>query len=232
MPRFRWQIEAKLDSMTLARTLVLSTAVAFAISAPSAGRSGEELFSGFASGWREPWMERAMARRRNSFAVEIDSENLCLRVDSHRSASAFWRRVEIETARAPVLSWRWKISNSLDHIDDERRRDGDDYAARVAVMFDGKPFGRNTPFLMYVWAGQETVGNVYRSPYTDKAFTIVLRSGDLDAGEWLMERRDVSADFERYFGRAAKRITGVALMVDTDNTDSRATTWFDELVVH
>jgi hypothetical protein len=42
----------------------------------------------------------------------------------------------------------------------------------------------------------------------------------------------VSADFERYFGRPAERVTGVALMVDTDNTDSQATAWFDDLIVH
>ena len=99
-------------------------------------------------------------------------------------------------------------------------------------MFDGKSFGRNTPFLIYVWAGNEPVRSIYPSPYTEKAVTIVLRSGNLDGGEWLMEERAVSADFERYFGRPAKRITGVALMVDTDNTDSQATAWFDDLIVH
>ena len=99
-------------------------------------------------------------------------------------------------------------------------------------MFDGTPFARTTPLLMYVWAGNESVGNVYPSPYSDQAATIVLRSGDVDSGEWFMEERDVSADFERYFGRPAERVTGVVLMVDTDNTDSQATAWFDELVLH
>ncbi len=35
-----------------------------------------------------------------------------------------------------------------------------------------------------------------------------------------------------YFGRLAERVTGVALMVDTDNTDSHATAWFDDLIIH
>ena len=120
---------------------------------------------------------------------------------------------------------------SLGDIGDERRKKADDYAARVAVMFDGKPFDRSTPLLMYVWAANESVGNVYPSPYTDKAATIVVRSGDLDSGEWLFEMRNVATDFERYFGRPAQKVTGVALMVDTDNTNSEATAWFDELVI-
>lgn len=218
-------------SDSFVRSILGFAALWFAVSAYAAS-TGEDLFSGFESGWREPWMERSMARRSNTFRLEIENNNRYLRIDSHNSASALWRRVDLDGLRDPIVSWRWRVSNSLGHIEDERRRGSDDYAARVAVMFDGKPFGRNTPFLMYVWAGNEAVGNIYPSPYTDKAATIVLRSGDADSGEWFMERRDVAADFERYFGRPAERVTGVALMVDTDNTDSQTTAWFDDLIVH
>ena len=149
-------------------------------------------------------MERVLARRSNTFRLETEAENRFLRVDSRNSASALWRRVDVTGEL--ILSWRWRVSTSLGHIDDVRRRRSDDYAARVAVMFDGTPFARTTPLLMYVWAGNESVGNVYPSPYSDQAATIVLRSGDVDSGEWFMEERDVSADFERYFGRPAERV--------------------------
>lgn len=177
-------------------------------------------------------MERAMASRSNTFRVESDDDGRFLRVDSMSSASALWRRVDLEVTPESVISWRWRIAMSLEHTGDERRRENDDYAARVAVMFDGEPFDRSTPFLMYVWASTRDVGDVYPSPYTDKAVTIVVRSGDAQSGEWLWEHRQLSADIERYFGRSAQRITGVALMVDTDNTSSKTTAWFDELTVH
>ena len=216
--------------------VVSFVALSFTVAAYSGTSPGDDLFSGFDDGWRAPWMERAMARRSNTFRIETEKENRFLRVDSQSSASALWRRVDFDVdvgmARDFVLSWRWRVSMSLGHIEDERRRKSDDYAARVAVMFDAEPFDRNTPLLMYVWAGSETVGNVYPSPYTENAATIVLRSGDMDSGEWLEEERDVSADFERYFGRSPERVTGVALMVDTDNTDSKATAWFDELKIY
>ena len=214
------------------RSIFGFAALWFAVSAHSVNGSGEDLFSGFENGWRKPWMERAMARRSNTFRLESENENRFLRIDSRNSASALWRQVDLDVTQDTVVSWRWRVSNSLGHIKDERRRGSDDYAARVVVMFDGKPFGRNTPFLIYVWAGNEPVGNIYPSPYTEKAVTIVLRSGNLDSGEWLMEQRDVSTDFERYFGRLAERVTGVALMVDTEYTDSQATAWFDDLIVH
>ena len=126
-------------------------------------------------------MERVLARRSNTFRLETEAENRFLRVDSRNSASALWRRVDVTGEL--ILSWRWRVSTSLGHIDDVRRRRSDDYAARVAVMFDGTPFARTTPLLMYVWAGNESVGNVYPSPYSDQAATIVLRSGDVDSGD-------------------------------------------------
>jgi hypothetical protein len=215
------------------RAITLSiVALALASAAASALRPSEDLFTDFAVGWRSAWMERAMASRTNTFRLENESDNRFLRVDSENSASALWRIVDVDLTSGSLVSWRWRVAMSLGHIQDERRRGSDDYAARVAVMFDGKPFDRSTPLLMYVWAANETVGNTYPSPYTDKAATIVVRSGDDRSGEWISEQRDVGADFERFFGHSAHRVTGVALMVDTDNTNSKATAWFDELIVH
>lgn len=177
-------------------------------------------------------MERALSERSNTYRLVSEAGDRYLRVDSESSASALWRPVELELTPDSVISWRWRIAGSLDHIEDERRRRSDDYAARVAVMLDGEPFDRSTPFLMYVWAGSEPVGNVYPSPYTDKAATIVLRSGDEMSGQWLTEERNVADDFEGYFGRLPRRVTAVALMVDTDNTDSNATAWFDDFQIY
>lgn len=167
----------KTMSDSFVRSILGFAALWFAVSAYAAS-TGEDLFSGFESGWREPWMERSMARRSNTFRLEIENNNRYLRIDSHNSASALWRRVDLDGLREPVVSWRWRVSNSLGHIKDERRRGSDDYAARVAVMFDGEPFGRNTPFLMYVWAGNEAVGNIYPSPYTGPSLDAIHRQAN------------------------------------------------------
>ncbi len=219
-------------SKRVLRLLISVVVAGLAATGASSVPSKEDLFAGFATGWREDWMERAMAPRSNTFRLESENGNRFLRVDSQNSASALWRRVDLEVTPGSLVSWRWRVVMSLGHVENERQRKSDDYAARVAVMFDGEPFDRSTPLLMYVWAANETVGAVYPSPYTDKAATIVVRSGDSESGEWLMEEHQLSADFEHYFGRPAKRVTAIALMVDTDNTDSEATAWFDELVVH
>lgn len=197
----------------------------------AAAVSGEDLFSNFEPGWQSSWTERGLAPRQNVFHLEEAGDNRCLRVESMGSASALLRPLDVALSAETSLSWRWKVDRSLRHIEDARRRDTDDYAARVAVMFDGEPFENGTSFIMYVWAGSESIGDVYPSPYTKMAATIVLQSGDGRSGEWVRESRELTSDFEHFFKRKPIRVTGVALLVDTDNTDSKATSWFDDLTL-
>ena len=206
-------------------------ALALAIPLVAADRLQCDLFDGFATDWRSAWNERTMAKRGNAIHLDEAQGERFLRVESGGSASALWRPVAPEMEDAAELTWRWRVASSLDHLDNERAKSQDDYAARIAVMFEGKPFGRKTPTVMYVWAGREPVGSMYPSPYTSNVATIVLRSGTPSTADWVLEHRDLREDFEKFFGRRPGKLTGVALMVDTDNTDSRATAWFTDLLV-
>jgi len=74
----------------------------------------------------------------------------------------------------------------------------------------------------YVWDNTHAVGTWQANAYTDRARMLVLRSGAADAGRWEVERRDVTADFSSAFGHAPRRLTGLALAADTDNTGENA----------
>jgi hypothetical protein len=189
------------------------------------------LLGSFDTGWRAPWQERRLASRVNRFAVVEDNGELVLRADSDGAASALWRALTITSLEAGQLSWRWKIAGTVEGLHREREKDGDDYAARVFVVFDGDLTDRDTRALCYVWATHEPIGSVFPSPYVPTVATFVLESGNSRAGQWIGAERDVMADYEAVFGGQPERITGVALMVDTDNTRSRLTTYFDDLVL-
>jgi len=53
---------------------------------------------------------------------------------------------------------------------------------------------------------------------------VVLESGEALAGKWVIERRDVLADYHRLFGdpENAPVARGIAILTDADNTASRA----------
>ena len=48
-------------------------------------------------------------------------------------------------------------------------------------------------------------------------------------GQWVTEETDLVADHWRIFGKPPKTVSTVAIMVDTDDTDSEATAWFDDV---
>src|SRR3546814_7266492 len=100
-----------------------------------------------------------------------------------------------------------------------RRRNGDDYAARVYVAFDMPEeslgagtklklriargiFGKALPdaAVTYVWDNRNPVGTARRSAYTDRSHLVVTESGAARAGVWVVERVDVATDFARAFG--------------------------------
>ena len=68
-------------------------------------------------------------------AMVEDGGATVLRIASADAAGSVAHRLAADTQRMPVLAWRWKVDRVLDSAD-LRRKDGDDYAARVYVTFD------------------------------------------------------------------------------------------------
>lgn len=114
----------------------------------------------------------------------------------------------------------------------EHERRGDDFAARVMVVFETSPLPLRTRAINYVWAAHEPVGAVFPNPYSSNVAMLVLRSGNAHAREWQIESRDVIEDYRRFFGKSPDRISAVAVLVDTDNTDRVAEAWFAELMLY
>jgi Protein of unknown function (DUF3047) len=194
---------------------------------PAAAAQSPPVFrEDFRAAWKDRWKEQALGRRRTRYAVEQEDGRPVLRATSDQSASALWHRLGVPTGATGRISWRWKVRASLAPNEHEREKRGDDYAARLFVVFDSDRFTSHTRAVCYVWAAHEGVGAVYQSPYASGIATIVVESGDEQAHEWVAEERDFVADYRNAFGLTPQTITAVAIMVDTDNTGLSATTWF------
>ncbi len=209
--------------------------VALMIATPAAAPvlNAEEivLLADFPPGWQKEWEMRVLADRSNENIVVREENNPALKMISSSSASGFWRKWEIEPVVPGTVSWRWKVTRSLPAGSDEREKDGDDYAARVFVIFEPHLFRWKTRSICYVWAGREPAGSVFPNPFSDRVGTIVLESGNEKAGSWVWEERNYFDDYRAYFGEDPERISGVAVMADTDNTGTSTTAWFDDLAL-
>jgi hypothetical protein len=162
------------------------------------------------------------------YSLVNDHGQRVLRAVSHASASGLYRQVHIDLARTPYLHWSWKVGNVLAHAD-ERTRRGDDYPARVYVVFSGGLFFWRTRAIDYVWSSDQPVGSVWPNAFTDHVRMVAVESGAAKLGRWVNERRDVRADYRRLFGAEPGDVDAVAIMTDTDNTGLAATAWYGDI---
>jgi hypothetical protein len=196
-----------------------------------------------------PWRIQSLpkVKRENSFDLVKDGDMHVLRVQSDASASGLLHLLDVDLGHTPLLAWRWKVSNVVTGSDFTRKT-GDDYAAKVYVLFDYPadqlPFtdrvkialartlyGTELPTaaIAYVWGNAQPIGASGPNPFTDRVRMIVVESGAEHVGEWLMQRRNVAEDFHALFGAPAPHVTGIAISADTDNTGEAVTAWFGDL---
>lgn len=151
----------------------------------------------------------------------VTADHLSARTDG--GASALYREVTVDLERFPCLSWRWRISGVFAGNEAERTRAGDDYPARVYVVFDTGIGFWNTRAVNYVWSSTQPVGMHWPNAYTDRAGMIAVASGDARTGRWVHQHRDVAADYRRLFGEAPPDVAAVAVMTDGDDLGVSAT---------
>ena len=191
------------------------------------------MFDGFAGNWRDSWSEKSLFSKPTIYRVVRDSGQPVLHAKSDSANSGLLRELTLESPEklSVNLRWRWKVAKCLDSEKSERSRSGDDYVARVCVIFEDSFIPLRTRSLQYVWSSRETIGAIYPSPYSKQVGMIVMRSGNTESGQWLAEKRDLIADYQRYYGRAPKKISAIGIVVDTDNTKSQGEAWFSELIL-
>ena len=184
---------------------------------PSSGESGD-------------WEIEEFEGETHYRVVEIDGRRV-LEADSASTASSLYLEREIDLTETPILAWSWRVDETL-AVDDERIKDGDDYAARVYVVAFGEGWVDMPRAVNYVWANRSEVGDAWPNPFTSKVMMVAVDSGTGEAGTWRTHRRDVRADFRRLFGMEVDELVGVAVMTDSDNCGQSARAWYGEIAFH
>jgi hypothetical protein len=158
------------------------------------------------------------------------------------------RSLEIDLRRTPIVRWRWRVEGVLSK-GNVRRKDGDDYPARLYVTFRYEPDRvsgwRKLKYLAaraiygdlpiaainYIWASHAERGLMVGNPYaSDNVKMIVIESGDSQAGSWREEKRNLYADYRAAFGEEPPLVQAVAIMTDTDNTGEAVVAYFGDIV--
>ena len=194
-----------------------------------------------------PWRVVALPRANKPLTrfdiTPIDGQRV-LRVQTDRSyANLVHELPHLVPAPGTQLRWRWRLDQPL--LDtDLRRREGDDSALKVCLLFD-MPLERlgllernllraarslsveNLPSatLCYVWDHTLAPGTLLHNAFSHRLRMIVVDSGEQQLGQWVTHTRDLAADFQRAFGEESATLPPLqALLVgaDADNTGGQS----------
>jgi hypothetical protein len=154
-----------------------------------------------------------------------DSQGSVLQLKSHSSSFGLERSVDVNPGEYPYLTWRWKVTK-LPPAGDFRHSNTDDQAAQVLVAFDDRRV------LTYIWdsnAPKDLMESASAIPLVH-IFAVVCRSGSAEINQWLSEARNVSADYQRAYGRrTVPRVKGVRLQINAQHTGTTAESYFGDV---
>lgn len=167
---------------------------------------------------------------------------------SEEGASGMTRELSVDLREYPHLSWRWKVTGVLRN-GDVSRKEGDDYPARIYITFEYDSsrlsllekakyeavkllYGQYPPLgaINYIWGSNAQVGTMVPNPYTDQVMMFVVESGTEYVNTWVSESRNVYEDYKQAFNQEPPRVSGVAVMTDTDNTKASIVAYYGDIV--
>ncbi|MDC4223942.1 MAG: DUF3047 domain-containing protein [Candidatus Manganitrophus sp.] len=208
------------------------------------GRQGE---SGLPEGWRPLTFQRIS--RHTDYRLSEEEGRPVIRAVSRQSASGLIHPLDLDPRVYDTLSWCWRVDRVISK-GDETQKKGDDYSARVYVTFRFDPgkatFWERTKFSLlkkiygeyppkaainYIWANRLPKGEAIASAYTDRARMVAVESGGERVGQWVCQARSLYADYRWLFNEEPPRLSGIAVMTDTDDTGEEASAFYADIVL-
>ncbi len=190
--------------------------------------SGSEIAAGrFSAGDLTGWGNMDF-NGKTVYTITQHDGRTALQAYSNHAASGLLKKVSFKPADYPIVRWSWNVERPLPR-EDVTRKSGDDFAARVYVIFPRGFFKWQNRALNYVWASRMPKGSFASSPYTSNSAVIAVESGNGKAGTWVTEERNIYEDYRKAFGSDPPPVGAVAVMTDTDNTGDEVTAWYGDI---
>lgn len=227
--------------------MAMASAIAMAAEDPITAAAFSALRAGAAmpAEWRPLTASSAIPATR--YTLVDDGGSTVVHAEARAAASGLSKSLRVNPLEFPWLRWRWKIDNLIASAD-LRSKEGDDFPARLYVMFDYPleklPLIERTKLrlaralfdaelpaatLCYVWDNRTPTETIVPSAYSARVQLIVVASGAARVGQWTGFERNVAADFRAAFGDEAPPVKAIAIATDTDNTGSFATAYFGDI---
>ena len=148
---------------------------------------------------------------------------------SKQSASALYNKTSINLDATPYLNWTWRVEEFPDTNADDNTKNGDDYAARIYVVFKTGFAFWDIASLNYVWANQRPADDHWFNAYTNKVVMLAVESGSESRGQWQSYKHNVTADIKKYLGKDISKLSSIAIMTDSDDSKSQTKSYYGDI---
>jgi hypothetical protein len=211
-----------------ARFALFALIIGLADSSVAASQPARIYLGHFSQGHLDGWDAEVFSGETYYTIDQVDGGRV-LRASSQSSASGLIRRQRIDLKQYPFLNWRWKVDNRLPPRD-ETAKSGDDYPVRLYVVLGGGLLFWRSKSLNYVWSRDLAKGSTWANAFAEKNVVMLSLRDTRDAtGVWHEEKRNVLEDIQRHLGSDVRYIVCVAIMTDTDNTESSVESFYGDI---
>ena len=151
-----------------------------------------------------------------------------IKAEAEGKGSGLGKEVKIDLLKTPFINITWKVEKDLSGID-EKTKKGHDYAARVFVIKKTGSTMLSNRAINYVFSSNQSVDENWRSPYTKKSVDYVLSTTKENLDRWVTVKANVKDHFKKFHDLDLVDLTGVAIMMDTDNSKLKAISYFQNI---
>lgn len=131
------------------------------------------------------------------------------------------KEISFEIRNYPYFYWRWRAT-VLPQGGDIRKRETDDQAGQIYVIFPRFPAMVNSRSVGYIWDSQAPAGFSGTSTAYSKMKYIVLQSGNNRLNQWIAESRNVYEDYKNLFKEEPPLVGAVLVYINSQHTKSSA----------
>jgi hypothetical protein len=163
------------------------------------------------------------------YSLFSENDTTVVQAKSEGTASGLIKKISFDPKKYRYLRWSWKVLHTIPG-GNEKTKAGDDYAARIYVVFPGKYFWQ-TKAINYIWANQLNMETSLPNAYTSSAMMVAVQSGSNNIGQWHTEKRDLFIDYKNLFGSDPGPANAIAIMTDTDDTGENAMAWYGDITL-
>jgi hypothetical protein len=182
---------------------------------------------GIPPGWKgQQWGSPAY-----DFTIVEDGGKKVLHLKSKEEGSTISKEIKgkVNLKDTPILEWSWKMV-TLPKGGNSCVKSADDQAGQVFVTWPRFPEQVRSRIIGYVWDSTRPVGTTCKSEKTGMVTYIVVRSGPVEVGKWLTERRNVVEDFKKIYGEDPENPGALSISIDSNDTHSSAESFMGALI--